>query len=424
MKKLVLYFLTFYDNAIRNLIILLGCFVSSALLLGIFYTADEYITVFSYARNGHIEDYVFISNNLSVDTLTYNNTSSPDSDYSLEKALESISNVEVSYFVANLQVIDMNLADGNGNINLNIAYPGTPSFNDIKQKIAEGRLPEARNEIVLCHEAKAYYSLGDTIVLGYQDIHDDYSFDLHPLTVKVVGFMPPNPITKDQTIGVYSEASLKDFFKREAFVTGLNNEYNNGFIEGFIGQPSDYADDGFPVELRFDGNINTCRATDGRTAEELCEDLLKNYPGLSESIITGATLKDHYWQEKRPIIVKLVIAFILSVMLFACFLIGSLYLQAREKSLEISILYVHGMTWYAASFLVCASYFPGIFLGMISGIIIFFAVAEKGFGLYCYFQFSYVAWTCLICLGISILCTIPIYIRMARQSPIEVIRKD
>ena len=307
----------------------------------------------------------------------------------------------------------MNQEDENENLMLNIAYPGTPSFNEMKQIISEGRLPEARNEIVLCHEAKAYYSLGDTIVLGYIDI-DAQKF--RPLSVQVVGFMPKNPIAKDQTNCIDPSNSLGDMFNRHF--------PDNYFLEGFIGQPFDYTDDGVPVDLSFEANILTCRATDGRTPEKLCEDILKSFPGSTGSVITGATLKDHYWQEKRPIIVKLVIAFILSVMLFACFLIGSLYLQAREKSLEISILYAHGMTWAGASFLVCASYFPGIFLGMISGIIIFFAVAEQGFGLYCYFQFSYVAWTCLTCLGISILCTIPIYIRMARQSPIEVIRKD
>ena len=424
MKKLVLYFLTVYDNMIRNIILLLGCFISCALLLGIFYSADEYITVFSYARNGHIEDYVFASDNLAFGSSRYNTDSSSGTNQTLEDMFANLSGIEASYFVAELQVIDVNKIVENGNINFNIAYPGTPSFNDIKQKIAEGRLPEARNEIVLCHEAKEYYSLGDLIVLGYPDMHDDYSYELHPLTVKVVGFMPPNPITKDQTIGVYSEASLKDFFKREAFVTGLNNEYNNGFIEGFIGQPFDYADDGFPAKLRFDGNIKTCRATDGRTAEELCEDILKTYPGLTGKIITGSMLKEHYWQEIRPTVVKLLIAFVLSIMLFACFLIGSLYLQAREKSLEICVLYAHGMTWTGASFLVCASYFPGIILGMICGMIFFFGNADKNFGLYCSFEFSYVALTCLICLGISILCTIPIYIRMARQSPIEVIRKD
>ena len=411
MKKLVLYFLTVYDNLIRNIILLLGCFLSCTLLLGIFYSADEYITVFSYARNGHIEDYVFVSDHRSLMSRDGSNTY-----LTLEEALANIQDTEVSYFVKKLQVVDPNRIDENGNLSLNIAYPGTPSFNEMNQRIAEGRLPEARNEIVLCHEAKEYYSLGDTIVLGYPDIHDDYSYDLHPLTVKVVGFMPKDPIIKDSINVVCPPNSLADFFNRESF--------DPNFIEGFIGEPFDYADDGFPVALRFDGNIKTCRATDGRTAEELCEDILKTYPGLSESVITGSTLKEHYWQKIRPTVVKLLIAFFLSVMLFSCFLIGSLYLQAREKSLEMSVLYAHGMTWAGASFLVCASYFPGIILGMICGMIFFFGNADKNFGLYCSFEFSYVALTCLICLGISILCTIPIYIRMARQSPIEVIRKD
>ena len=389
-------------------------------MLGILYSADEYNTIFSYAKNGHIEDYVFVSDNRLYMLSCDNNF-----DLTLEEALADIHDTEVSYFVAELQVLCTDRVDEDGEIiELNIAYPGTPSFVEMKQRIAEGRLPEARNEIVLSHEAKEYYSLGDSIVLGYLDIHEDQTFDSHPLTVKVVGFMPPNPITKDQTIEVYDEASLQDFFKRAAYIIGYHNGFTEGFIEGFIGQPFDYTDDGFPVELQFGANITTCRATDGRTAEKLYEDILKTYPGLGGSIVTGSMLKEHYWQEIRPTVVKLLIAFVLSIMLFACFLIGSLYLQAREKSLEICVLYAHGMTWTEASFLVCASYFPGIILGMICAVIVFFGNAEQAFGLICDFRFSYVAWTCLICLGISILCTIPIFIRMARQSPIEVIRKD
>lgn len=412
MKKLVLYFLTVYDNAIRNLILLSGCFISCLLLLGILYSADEYNTIFSYAKNGHIEDYVFVSDNRDYMLSCDNN-----SDLTLEEALGNIHDTEVSYFVADLQVMCTDRVDEDGEIiELNIAYPGTPSFVEMKQRIAEGRLPEARNEIVLSHEAKAYFSLGESIELGYLDIHEDLTFDSYPLTVKVVGFMPKDPITKDATNCTCTASSLHNFFNRESF--------DRNFVEGFIGQPFDYTDDGFPVELRYGANIKTCRATDGRTAEELYEDILKTYPGLGGSIVTGSMLKEHYWQEIRPTVVKLLIAFVLSIMLFACFLIGSLYLQAREKSLEICVLYAHGMTWTEASFLVCASYFPGIILGMICAVIVFFGNAEQAFGLICDFRFSYVAWTCLICLGISILCTIPIFIRMARQSPIEVIRKD
>lgn len=417
MKKLVLFFLTVYDNWIRNIILLVGCFLSCVLLLGILYCADEYNTVFSYARNGHIKDYVFVSDSLLMEKSINNDTSSLDSDYTLEDALQSMGGVEVSYFVANLQVVDLNrFNEEGGNLMLNLAYPGTPSFNDMKQKIAEGRLPEARNEIVLSHEAKVYYSLGETVELGYIVFHENGSVEFHPMTAKVVGFMPENPITKDAIDLIFPDASLETLFNRESYYTG--------YIEGFIGQPFDYTDDGVPIELRFGANIKTCRATNGRTAEELYKDILKEYPGLTQSIITGSALREHYWQEKRPIILKLLIIFILSIMLFVCFLIGSLYLQAREKSLEMCVLYAHGMTWSGASFLVCASYFPGILLGMICGIYFFFANAKQRFGLYCRFQLSYVAWTCLICIGISMLCTLSIYVRMARQSPVEVIRKD
>ena len=419
MNKLHLFFMTIYDNSIRILILTLGCFFSCALLLGIFYTADEYITVFSYARNGHIEDYVFVNDDMFHYYSSFSHLLPySKSSFTIDEVLESVSvdGAEASYFCATLQCMDFVRHDDESPYeSFDISYPGTPSFSEIKQKIVEGRLPEARNEIVLCYEAKGDYSLGDTIQIAYFDYE---SLEWHPITVQVVGFMPKKCIKKSQGCSVNIYASLENLFNRDS----MYDEYK--LYDAFIGQPFDYTDDGVPVKLRFNINTITYRATDGRTTEELYDDILEAYPGLSENTITGTALKEHYWQEKRPIILKLVIAFILSVMLFACFLIGSLYLQAREKSLEMSVLYAHGMTWAGASFLVCASYFPGILLGMISGIIFFFAVAEKGFGLYCYFQFSYVAWTCLICLGISILCTIPIYIRMARQSPIEVIRKD
>ena len=74
MNKLHLFFMTIYDNSIRILILTLGCFFSCALLLGIFYTADEYITVFSYARNGHIEDYVFVNDGFDVQSFWIDNS--------------------------------------------------------------------------------------------------------------------------------------------------------------------------------------------------------------------------------------------------------------------------------------------------------------------------------------------------------------
>ena len=231
MKKLVLYFLTVYDNAIRNLILLLGCFISCMLLLGILYSADEYITIFSYAKNGHIEDYVFVSDNIPVEKLIYNNTSSSDSDYTLENVLESLGGVEASYFAANLQVVDLERFDEDGeNLMLNIAYPGTPSFNEMKMRIAEGRLPEAKNEIVMCHEAKARYYLGETILLGYMDIHKDY-MDYRPLTVKVVGFMPKNPISKDVTNCIVPSNSLEAL---KIIEEGKGTQFDPKCVEVFL----------------------------------------------------------------------------------------------------------------------------------------------------------------------------------------------
>ena len=418
MKRLILFFQTVYDNLFRNIILLVGCFLSCALLLSIFYCSDEYTTVLSYAQNGHIEDYVFVSGNLSSNDGIYENADTSNTNYALEDALKTVGGMEISPFVANLQVVDSNHFDADGeNLMLNVAYPGMPSFNDMKLELSEGRLPEAKNEIVLCYEAKPHYSLNETIMLNYIDFHGDY-VEFHPISVRVVGFLMNRAITKDVTNFIQRENGLDDIFNRYSSYEDI------GYLDGFLAQPFDYTDDGVPVSLRFSPNILTCRATDGRTPDELSEDILKAFPGLTESTITGSALKEHYWQANRQKNMKLIIGFILSIMIICCFLIGSLYLQARTKALEISVLYAHGMTWGESTFLICASYFPGILLGILLGIFFFFANAEQRLGIVCNFHFAYVAWTCLICLGISILCSLPIYIRMAYQSPIEIIRRD
>lgn len=420
MKKIILYFLQVYENCVNNLVLYFGTFFISILLLYTFYYSDEFATSLMYSRNGHFDDYVFVNS-------TYYNMEEVELFGSeIEKTmitstlLNSLGDISYGEYIPNLTLGDYIHKHSNGDpTTIEIYYPGTPSIIDMQIRLSQGRYPEKNNEVVLNYEASSVYSLNEIITIVYVQANDEKTdFSFHPVTVQVVGFMEKSKLFKSPDTLVSPNQSLIHLL----YSSSIEDYY------GFSSEPFTVADDGCPITIKnsssFSNNILACRSTSGKSPEALKSEIIKHFPILKNSAVTGEELSATYIKECRILIAKIITYDTIILLLLACFLIGSLYLHARKKALEMTVMYMNGMTWISSISMMFASYLPGVVLGIGCGIYCYYPLSIRFFESRSYFRIEYVVISSGICLILALLCMIPLYIELMRRPPVETIRKE
>jgi len=406
MKRIYLFLLIVYENLLKNVLLFFGMLISSFLLLAVFSAADEYIEVIKHVEYGNFDQYVFVGN--IGDPTAY-----LDTDHTEE--LKKLGNIEVNDYYNNLFMIqgytDMSLPY----VEFNIETSGVPTYNDIQVDLYEGRMPASPNEIVLTKRALEYFSLDQKITLDYIVSAEE----THPITLTITGFLDDRVLLKRFGGVLFTNASYASLLEIDSY---LNYPIDRLF--GFISENTVSCDDGCPITSMQTAQILTCRSASGESPDELRNRIISTFPSLSECTYTGDALHDAYIRKNQTELSQLLIEVIIIFLLICCFLIGSLYLQARKKALEMTVIYMQGMTWISSISMIFASYLPGILLGISCGIYCFYNLSDMYFTNKVVFRIEYIVISAGICLILSLLCMIPIYIELAKRSPIETIRKD
>ena len=410
MKRIYLFLLIVYENLLKIVLLFGGMFVSVILLLSVFSSASKYIDILRHAEYGNFDEYVFVGN-----------LGDPTAFLKLDYIddLKSIVNIEVEEYSNNLYLMQ-GLSDPSvPHIDYYVETLGTPSYSDIQVDLYSGRMPEAPNEVVLTKRSLEYYSIGQSITLDWVNILEDDSIDPHPVTLTIVGIIEDDVMLKKCGGVLYTNSDYSCLLELDSY---LNYPFDRHFA--IVSDGTVFCDDNVPLKPRNPAQILTCRSTAGETPTELRNRILQAFPDLVNSTYEGEALHDAYIRNNRTIFSQLLIAILILFLLIFCFLIGSLYLQARKKALEMTVIYMQGMTWISSISMVFAAYLPGILLGIACGIYCFYPLSENFLSNESRFRLEYVLISAGICLLLSLLCMIPIYIELARRSPIETIRKD
>lgn len=415
MKKLQLFVLHVYSNLIKNLILYCGSFIATILLLFTLYVANDITTTLSYAKNGDFEDCVFV-NQEGDSTIAYLSSKSGN-PISYKDDLSSLKGLLVEDYGPQIRFFDLEHDGPDGNPRrIDIALPGLPTYKEMGIRISKGRYPDSGNEIAVCEALSDYFSLDDLYTVNYVVPNENGSYDTHPITFKIVGFLEKEPIFKSLDTRITKLSTLSSIL---AVPDPSIYEYY-----GFSSIPLEFTDDGVSILDEVHSNLLSCRSIDKRSAADTKSYILDSIPQLSGNVITGAELREAYIQENLPRIVRIVVLATISLLLLSSFLISALYLQVRKRSLEMTITYINGMTWFSSITMMFLSYLPGMVLGIICGAFSFFPISGILLSEECVFRWDYVLISSGICLILALLCMIPLYIELMRRPPVETIRKD